>query len=292
MSIRLSSLQSLSNKPQEDKRFVSNVKDKPVSQIYGENVFGKEAIKKYIMRDAYENLMESVKTGKKIDDKTADFVALGMKNWALDRGATHYTHWFQPMTGKTAEKHDSFFKLDKNGNPIETFDGQTLIKQEPDGSSFPNGGLRDTHAARAYTVWDPSSYAFLQETSHGKVLCIPAIFITYDAESMDLKTPLLKSINLLDKAATGVANYFDPKVENVTITLGWEQEYFVIDEALFNARPDLMLSGRTLFGNASARGQQLDDHYFASIPERVHDFMIDFEDDCLNAWYSNYYKTQ
>lgn len=281
MSIRLSTLQSLTSKPQEDKKFVSNVKDKQVSQIYGENVFGEEAIKKYIMRDAYESLMESIEKGVRIDDKTADFVAVGMKNWAMDRGATHYTHWFQPMTGKTAEKHDSFFKLDKNGRAIESFDGKTLVKQEPDGSSFPNGGLRQTHSARAYTVWDPSSYAFLQETSHGKVLCIPAIFITYESESMDLKTPLLKSINLIDNAATSIAQYFDPKVSKVTATLGWEQEYFVIDQALFNARPDLMLCGRTLFGNASARGQQLDDHYFASIPERVHDFMIDFEDDCL-----------
>ncbi len=280
MSIRLSSLQNISL-TRDDRRFVSNVKDKHLSKMYGEYVFGEEAIKKYLMRDAYESLMQSIETGQKIDERTADFVAVGMKNWAMDLGATHYTHWFQPFTGKTAEKHDSFFRLDKKGNPIENFDGKTLVKQEPDGSSFPNGGLRETHRARAYTVWDPSSFAFIQETAYGKVLCIPAIFISYDGYSMDLKTPLLKSINAVDKAAVSVCQLFDEKVTKVTTNLGWEQEYFVVDGNLFNARPDLMLCGRTLFGNASARGQQLDDHYFASIPERVHDFMIDFEDDCL-----------
>lgn len=280
MSIRLSSLQNLSQ-TRDDRRFVSNVKDKALSKMYGQYVFGEEAIKKYIMRDAYESLMNSIETGQRIDEKTADFVAVGMKNWAMDQGATHYTHWFQPFTGKTAEKHDSFFRLDKKGNPIENFDGKILVKQEPDGSSFPNGGLRETHRARAYTVWDPSSYAFIQETAYGKVLCIPAIFISYEGTSMDLKTPLLKSINAIDKASVAVCKLFDEKIEKVFPTLGWEQEYFVVDGSLFNARPDLMLCGRTLFGNASARGQQLDDHYFASIPERVHDFMIDFEDDCL-----------
>jgi len=280
MSIRLSSLQKISE-TREDRRFVSNVKDKHLSKMYGEYVFGEEAIKKYLMRDAYESLMKSIETGEKIDERTADFVAVGMKNWAMDLGATHYTHWFQPFTGKTAEKHDSFFRLDKKGNPIENFDGKTLVKQEPDGSSFPNGGLRETHRARAYTVWDPSSFAFIQETAYGKVLCIPAIFISFEGDSMDLKTPLLKSINAINKAAVPVCQFFDEKVTRVHANLGWEQEYFVVDGSLFNARPDLMLCGRTLFGNASARGQQLDDHYFASIPERVHDFMIDFEDDCL-----------
>lgn len=279
MSTRLSGIQSIHER-REDRRFISNTKDTQIVSLYASNVFGDEAIKKYIMRDAYESLMSSIETGERIDEKTADFVAVGMKNWAMDQGATHYTHWFQPMTGKTAEKHDSFFKLDKNGKPIETFDGGTLVQQEPDGSSFPNGGLRQTHAARAYTVWDPSSYAFIQESSHGKVLCIPAIFITYNGESMDLKTPLLKSNYALDKAATAVCKYFDENVTKVYPTLGWEQEYFVVDEGLFNARPDLVMTGRTLFGNASARGQQLDDHYFATIPERVQDFMVDFEDDC------------
>lgn len=280
MSIRLTSLQTLSQ-TRDDRRFVSNVKDKALSKMYGQYVFGEEAIKKYIMRDAYESLMRSIETGERIDEKTADFVAVGMKNWAMDLGATHYTHWFQPFTGKTAEKHDSFFRLDKKGNPIENFDGKILVKQEPDGSSFPNGGLRETHRARAYTVWDPSSFAFIQETAYGKVLCIPAIFISYEGTSMDLKTPLLKSINAINKASVDVCQLFDESINRVFPTLGWEQEYFVVDGNLFNARPDLMLCGRTLFGNASARGQQLDDHYFASIPERVHDFMIDFEDDCL-----------
>lgn len=279
MSTRLSSVQSIHQR-KEDRRFVSNTKDTQIVSLFGSNVFGDEAIKKYIMRDAYESLMRSIETGERIDEKTADFVAVGMKNWAMDKGATHYTHWFQPMTGKTAEKHDSFFKLDKKGNPIETFDGSTLVQQEPDGSSFPNGGLRQTHSARAYTVWDPSSYAFIQETSYGKVLYIPAIFITYNGESMDLKTPLLKSIYTLDKAATAVCKLFDERINKVYPTLGWEQEYFIVDEALFNSRADLVMCGRTLFGNASARGQQLDDHYFATIPERVQDFMIDFEDDC------------
>ncbi len=280
MSIRLSSLQSISAN-REDKKFTSNIKDKPISQIYNEHVFDDDAIKKYVMRDAYELLLRSIKTGQRIDEKTADFVAIGMKNWAMDKGVTHYTHWFQPMTGKTAEKHDAFFRLNADGQAIETFDGKLLIKQETDGSSFPNGGLRDTPTARAYTIWDPSSSAFLQETSYGKVLCIPAIFISYDGNSLDLKTPLLKSNHALDKAATAVCKYFDERVSSVQSQLGWEQEYFIIDENLYNARPDLVLCGRTLFGNASARGQQFDDHYFASIPERVHDFMIDFEDDCL-----------
>lgn len=280
MSIRLDSLSNI-NFNRDDRRFVSNNKDKPLSQVYGTNVFGPDAIKKYILREAYESLMNSIETGEEIDDRTADFVAVGMKNWAMDNGATHFTHWFQPLTGKTAEKHDSFFTLDKKGQPIDSFGGAELVKQEPDGSSFPNGGLRQTHVARAYTIWDPSSYAFLQESSHGKTLCIPAIFITYEGDSMDLKTPLLKSANAIDKAATEVSRYFDPKVNKVSATLGWEQEYFVIDASLYNSRMDFVLTGRSLFGNASARGQQLDDHYFATIPERVHDFMVDFEDDCL-----------
>lgn len=280
MSIRRESLLNI-NPYKSDARFTSNVKGKAISEYFGKLVFNEEAIKKYLMKEAYENLMLAVETGQKIDQKTADFVAVGMRNWALDNGATHYTHWFQPLTGKTAEKHDSFFKLDKKGNPIEAFSGSELIKQEPDGSSFPSGGLRMTHKARGYTVWDPSSFAFIVESSHGKTLCIPAIFISFEGDSLDLKTPLLKSIYALEKAAVDVCQYFDENVKKVMPTLGWEQEYFVVDESLFNARPDLVLCGRTLFGNASARGQQLDDHYFASIPERVHDFMHDFEDDCL-----------
>lgn len=280
MSLRAQTLQNIyQNK--KDVRFSSNSKDKQITEYFGKLVFGPDAIKKYLMRDAYENLMNAIETGERIDAKTADFVAVGMKNWAMDNGATHYTHWFQPLTGKTAEKHDSFFRLDKNGNAIETFSGSALVKQEPDGSSFPSGGLRATHSARAYTIWDPSSYAFIIDSSYGKTLCIPTIFISYNGESLDLKTPLLKSIHAIEKAATDVCRYFDTRVNKVTPTLGWEQEYFIVDEALYNQRMDLMSCGRTLFGNASARGQQLEDHYFASIPERVHDFMLDFEDDCL-----------
>ncbi len=280
MSIRSESLLKI-NSQKKDSRFLTNVKDKPISDYFGKLVFGPDQIKKYIMREAYESLMNSIETGEKIDDKTADFVAVGMRNWAMDHGATHFSHWFQPLTGKTAEKHDAFFKFDKNGNVIESFTGEELIKQETDGSSFPTGGLRGTSHARGYTIWDPSSYAFLMESSYGKTLCIPAIFISYTGESLDLKTPLLKSIYALDMAATEVCRYFDPTIKKVTPTLGWEQEYFIVDEAMFKARPDLLLCGRTLFGNASARGQQLEDHYFASIPERVQDFMHDFEDDCL-----------
>lgn len=280
MSIRRDSLNKV-NFHRTDSRFISNFQGKPISEYFGKNVFGPDAIKKYLMREAYESLMNSIETGEQIDPKTADFVAVGMKNWAMDNGATHFTHWFQPLTGKTAEKHDSFFTLDKRGNVVESFNGSDLIKQETDGSSFPSGGLRGTSTARGYTVWDPSSYAFISESAHGKTLCVPAIFISYTGESLDLKTPLLKSVNAIDKAATDICRLFDPEVTKVTPTLGWEQEYFLVDEALFNARPDLMLCGRTLFGSNAARGQQLDDHYFASIPERVQDFMHDFEDDCL-----------
>lgn len=280
MSIRSESLLNI-NPNKQDKRFTGNVKDKPISEYYSRLVFNDEAIKKYLMKEAYEGLTAAIEDGKKIDAKTADFVAVGMRNWALDHGATHYTHWFQPLTGRTAEKHDSFFKLDKHGNPIEAFSGKELIKQEPDGSSFPTGGLRETHRARGYTVWDPSSHAFIIEAKHGKTLCIPAIFISYEGDSLDLKTPLLKSIHAIENAALDVVRYFNPNVNRIIPTLGWEQEYFIVDEALYNARPDLLLCGRTLFGNASARGQQLDDHYFAQIPERVYDFMHDFENDCL-----------
>ncbi len=252
-----------------------------ISEIFGSLVFGQEAIKKYLLKEAYDSLMISIETGQQVDRRTADFVAVGMKNWALDRGVTHYTHWFQPLTGKTAEKHDSFFQIFPDGIGIEEFDGNTLIQQEPDASSFPSGGLRNTSEARGYTVWDPSSPAFILETSHGKTLCIPSIFISYTGESLDLKTPLLKSTHLLEKAGAEVCHYFDPNVKKVMATLGWEQEYFIIDEALYNARPDLAQCGRTLFGSLSARGQQLEDHYFASIPERVHDYMIDFENECL-----------
>jgi glutamine synthetase len=207
----------------------------------------------------------------------ADQVGAGMKAWAEERGVTHFTHWFQPLTGTTAEKHDSFFTIKSDGTAIELFDGDALIQQEPDASSFPNGGIRATFEARGYTAWDPSSPAFIMESGHGKTLCIPTIFIAYNGESLDHKAPLLKSISALDKAAVDVCNYFDKNVTKVTATLGWEQEYFVIDETLANARPDLVMCGRTLIGHAPAKGQQLEDHYFGSIPDRVYAFMQDFE---------------
>lgn len=279
MSIRLSGLQNISSS-REEVKVDTAVKEKSITELFNQNVFNYAAYKKYLMRDAYDNLMKAIANNEGIDERTADFVAVGMKNWAMDNGATHYTHWFQPLTGRIAGKHDSFFKLDKKGRPIESFNGKILVQQEPDGSSFPNGGLRTTHAARGYTVWDPTSFAFLSETDYGKVLCIPAIFISYTGESLDLKTPLLKSAYALDKAATDVCKYFFDNVTSVKANLGWEQEYFLVDENLYNARPDLVLCGRTLFGNASARGQQLDDHYFADIPERVQNFMIDMEKDC------------
>src|SRR5690349_17476113 len=202
-----------------------------------------------------------------------------MRKWSESKGVTHYTHWFQPLTGSSAEKHDSFFTIKSDGSAIETFDGDALIQQEPDASSFPSGGIRATFEARGYTAWDPSSPAFIMEIGQGKTLCIPTIFVSYTGETLDYKAPLLKSLEALNKSAVEVCHYFDKNVTKVTATLGWEQEYFVIDEALFNARPDLVMSGRTEFGHAPAKGQQLEDHYFGSIPERIYAFMRDFEDE-------------
>ena len=216
---------------------------------------------------------------KLLPDSVANQIAAGMRQWAETKGVTHYTHWFQPLTGTTAEKHDSFFTLKGDGTAIEEFDGAALIQQEPDASSFPSGGIRATFEARGYTAWDPSSPAFIMEIGEGKTLCIPTIFVSYTGETLDYKAPLLKSLEALNKSAVEVANYFDKNVSRVAATLGWEQEYFVIDEGMFNARPDLVLSGRTVFGHAPAKGQQLEDHYFGSIPERVYDFMRDFENE-------------
>jgi glutamine synthetase len=207
------------------------------------------------------------------------------------KGVTHFTHWFQPLTGTTAEKHDSFFTIKSDGTPIEQFEGDALIQQEPDASSFPSGGLRATFEARGYTAWDPSSPAFIMEIGNGKTLCIPTIFVSYTGESLDYKAPLLKALEALNKSAVDVCNYFDRNVTRVTATLGWEQEYFVIDEGLFNARPDLVMCGRTVYGHSSAKGQQLEDHYFGSIPERVYAFMRDYENEGLQTWYSPSYKT-
>ncbi|PUZ30474.1 glutamine synthetase [Chitinophaga costaii] len=250
-----------------------------ITEVFGSNVFSGKVMREYLSDEAYKSLMNSIKGGNKIERKMADQIASGLKSWAMKKGVTHYTHWFQPLTGTTAEKHDSFFTLKSDGTALETFDGDALVQQEPDASSFPNGGIRATFEARGYTAWDPSSPAFIIEQGAGKTLCIPTIFVAYTGESLDYKAPLLKALSALDKAAVDVCNYFDKNVTKVTATLGWEQEYFLVDETLANARPDLVMTGRTLVGHAPAKGQQLEDHYFGSIPERAYAFMRDFEEE-------------
>lgn len=244
-----------------------------LSELYGINVFDRTKMKKYLSKEAYKGVEKAIEEGTRIDRKLADLVAEGMKAWAVERGATHFTHWFQPLTGGTAEKHDCFLEVSKNGLPFENFEGDRLVQQEPDASSFPNGGIRSTFEARGYTAWDPASPAFIFEST----LCIPTIFVSYTGEALDFKVPLLKSTNALDKAATAVCQYFDKNVTKVVNTLGWEQEYFLVDDALYNARPDLMITGRTLMGHVSAKNQQLEDHYFGAIPPRVLQFMREFE---------------
>lgn len=250
-----------------------------ITAIFGENVFTPKIARQFLSDEAYKSMMSSVKTGQKIDRSMANQIANGIRAWAETRSVTHFTHWFQPLTGTTAEKHDSFFTIKSDGTPIEQFEGDALIQQEPDASSFPSGGLRATFEARGYTAWDPSSPAFIMSIGEGKTLCIPTIFVSYTGQSLDYKAPLLKALEALNKAAVDVCNYFDKNVNQVTATLGWEQEYFVIDEGLYNARPDLVLCGRTVFGHSSAKGQQLEDHYFGSIPERVYAFMRDYEEE-------------
>lgn len=251
--------------------------DGKLSDLFGQNVFHVDIMREYLPSVTYKFMIESIQNGSQLDRKNADQVASAMKDWSISKGATHYTHWFQPLTGATAEKHDAFFKPIGPGKAIERFDGDMLVQQEPDASSFPNGGIRNTFEARGYTAWDPSSPAFLI----GKTLCIPTIFLSYTGESLDYKMPLLRALNAVDIAASEVCQYFDKNVSKVIATLGWEQEYFLIDQALFNARPDLMLTGRALFGHAPAKGQQLEDHYFGSIPERVNAFMREFEIESL-----------
>lgn len=248
-----------------------------LSELFGSLVFHSDVMREYLPSETYKSMMEAIHSGTRLDRKLADSVAIAMKDWALSKGATHYTHWFQPLTGATAEKHDAFFKPVGPGKAIERFDGDMLVQQEPDASSFPNGGIRNTFEARGYTAWDPSSPAFII----GKTLCIPTIFISYTGESLDYKTPLLRALHGIDKAAVEVCQLFDKNVSKVNTTLGWEQEYFLVDQALFNARPDLLLTGRALFGHAPAKGQQLEDHYFGSIPERVNAFMREFEVESL-----------
>lgn len=246
------------------------------SAIFGQNVFNDAAMRQYLTKDSFKSVQDAVVNGSKIDRSVADHISTGMKEWAISKGATHYTHWFQPLTGTTAEKHDAFFETTEDG-AIEKFGGGQLVQQEPDASSFPNGGIRNTFEARGYTAWDPTSPAFI----FGTTLCIPTVFVAYTGEALDNKTPLLRALQTIDKAAVDVAKYFDKNVTKINPTLGWEQEYFLIDKALAKSRPDINLTGRTLLGHASAKGQQLDDHYFGSIPKRALDYMRDLETECM-----------
>lgn len=246
------------------------------SEYYGKYVFNRKAMFKYLPKKTFDALTYAIDNKKPLDIAVADSVAAGLQKWAMEKGCTHYTHWFHPLTDGTAEKHDSFIEHDGKSGVIEEFSGKLLIQQEPDASSFPNGGIRNTFEARGYSAWDISSAAFI----HDNTLCIPTIFISYSGESLDYKTPLLRALNSVDKAATAVAQYFDENVKHVTSNLGWEQEYFLVDEALFAARPDLIMTGRTLMGHESAKNQQLEDHYFGAIPMRVEEFMLDLEIEC------------
>ncbi|MEW7292484.1 glutamine synthetase III family protein [Aquimarina sp. 2304DJ70-9] len=247
------------------------------SVLFGENVFNQATMLQSLTKDAYNSVMDAIESGAKIDRKIADQIASAMKDWALSKGVTHYTHWFQPLTGATAEKHDAFFETVGDGKAIERFGGGQLVQQEPDASSFPHGGIRNTFEARGYTAWDPTSPAFI----YGTTLCIPTVFVAYTGEALDYKTPLLRALQAVDHAATAVAKYFDKNVKKVNASLGWEQEYFLIDSALAYSRPDIVMTGRTLLGHSSAKGQQLDDHYFGSIPTRALNYMMDLEIECM-----------
>ena len=251
--------------------------EKKRSEIFGENVFNENTMRNFLTKEAFEGVMSAIDHGTKIDRKIADQVASSMKAWAMSKGATHYTHWFQPLTGGTAEKHDAFFEPIGGGMAMEKFGGGQLVQQEPDASSFPNGGIRNTFEARGYTAWDPTSPAFI----FGTTLCIPTVFVAYTGEALDYKTPLLRALHAVDAAATAVCKYFDKNVKKVTSSLGWEQEYFLVDSALAASRPDIILTGRTLLGHSPAKGQQLDDHYFGSIPNRALNFMRDLEHECM-----------
>ena len=272
-TLRFQALQDASNR--EPVRFEESDRK---SAIFGKNVFNQASMKQFLTSDAFRGVQDATQHGKKIDRNLADYIAMGMKEWALSKGVTHYTHWFQPLTGTTAEKHDAFFETSYDGlESVEKFGGAQLVQQEPDASSFPNGGIRNTFEARGYTAWDPTSPAFI----YGTTLCIPTVFISYTGEALDYKTPLLRALNSIDDAATDVCKYFDKNVKKVTATLGWEQEYFLIDKALANSRPDILMTGRTLLGHTSAKGQQLDDHYFGSIPIRALNYMRELEQECM-----------
>ncbi|MBR4923930.1 MAG: glutamine synthetase III, partial [Bacteroidaceae bacterium] len=247
-----------------------------LSDYYGAHVFDRKKMQEFLPREAYKAVINAIEKGVPFNREMADMIANGMKSWAKTFNVTHYTHWFQPLTEGTAEKHDGFIEFDDDGDVIERFSGKLLIQQEPDASSFPNGGIRNTFEARGYTAWDVSSPAFIVD----KTLCIPTIFISYTGEALDYKTPLLKALAAVDKAATEVCKMFVPDVKRVYANLGWEQEYFLVDTALYNARPDLCITGRTLMGHSSPKDQQLDDHYFGSIPSRVTNFMKELEVEC------------
>ena len=247
------------------------------SDIFGANVFGFKTMRQFLTKEAFNSLMRAIDKGDKINRSIADQIASSMKDWAMAKGVTHYTHWFQPLTGATAEKHDAFFETVGNGEALERFEGNQLVQQEPDASSFPNGGIRNTFEARGYTAWDPTSPAFI----YGTTLCIPTVFVAYTGEALDYKTPLLRALNAVDQAATDVSRYFDKTVKKVTASLGWEQEYFLIDKALVASRPDIEMSGRTLLGHSSAKDQQLDDHYFGTIPARALNFMRELETESI-----------
>ena len=263
----------------------ASLKRKPISiketnrrsEIYGKNVFNEAAMRQYLTKTALKSIIEAVEKGTKINRLVADHISTGMKEWAISKGATHYTHWFQPLTGATAEKHDAFFETIEDGLAIEKFGGNQLVQQEPDASSFPNGGIRNTFEARGYTAWDPTSPAFI----YGTTLCIPTVFVSYTGEALDYKTPLLRALQAVDNAAVDVCKYFDKNVKKVNASLGWEQEYFLIDSDLAASRPDIVLTGRTLLGHSPAKGQQLDDHYFGTIPNRAMAYMRDLENECM-----------
>ncbi len=266
--LRKKSLENLFDK--QPKSFQNKQK---YSSLFASNVFTDAVLEQYVNKETFSQVAHAVNKGSKINRSIADQISASLKAWALSKGATHYTHWFQPLTGGTAEKHDAFFDLQASGKPIENFDGSQLVQQEPDASSFPSGGIRNTFEARGYTAWDPTSPAFIL----GKTLCIPTIFVSYTGEALDYKTPLLKSIQSLDNTATEICKYFDKNVTKVNTTLGWEQEYFLVDKGLAASRPDLIITGRTLFGHQPSKGQQLDDHYFGSIPPRVIAYMQELE---------------
>ncbi|WP_417289791.1 glutamine synthetase III [Corallibacter sp.] len=247
------------------------------SAIFGQNVFNEDTMRQFLTKEAFNSVMDAIQNGSKIDRVVADHISTGMKEWAISKGATHYTHWFQPLTGATAEKHDAFFEPIGGGRAIEKFGGGQLVQQEPDASSFPNGGIRNTFEARGYTAWDPTSPAFI----YGTTLCIPTVFVAYTGEALDYKTPLLRALQAIDSAAVDVCKYFDKNVKKVNASLGWEQEYFLIDRALATSRPDILMTGRTLLGHSSAKGQQLDDHYFGTIPNRAMAYMRDLETECM-----------